>query len=154
MSNVTKNNKNNLLDIIYNKKAVSVAVIIAITAMLVFSNAFVNPLLAQSSKNTDKTGSSKSKDKSDGTKTSSSSSDTSSSSPDKTDYKAFQKCLSTAAGTTGFAAKTDIKACVKQIYPPTTPSLTTTSPSTSSPSISPSTSSTSIPTVSSSPSTT
>jgi hypothetical protein len=154
MSNVTKNNKNNLLDIMHTKKIVSVAVIIAITAMFVFSNDFVNPLLAQSSKSTDKTGSYKSNDKSDGTKSSSSSPDTSSSSPDKTDYKAFQKCLSTAAGTTGFAAKTDIKACVKQIYPPTTPSSPSISPSTSSPSISPSTSSTSIPTVSSSPSTT
>ena len=139
MSNVTKNNKNNLLDIIYNKKAVSVAVIIAITAMFVFSNAFVNPLLAQSSKSTDKTGSSKSKDKSDGTKTSSSSSDTSSSSSDKTNYKTFQKCLSNVASTKGFATQAEIKFCQKQIYPPTSSLPIGTSPSTSSTGTSPST---------------
>jgi len=156
MSNVTKNNKNNLLDIIHNKKAVSVAVIIAITAMLVFSNAFVNPLLAQSSKTKDKTGSSKSKDTSDGTKTSSSSSDTSSSSSDtsssssdtsssssdKTNYKTFQKCLSNVASTKGFATQAEIKFCQKEIYPPTSSLPTGTSPSTSSTGTSPSTSST------------
>src|SRR4051794_9541808 len=111
MSNVTKNNQNNLLDIMHTKKIVSVAVIIAITAMFIFSNAFVNPLLAQSSKSNDKTGS-KSKDGSDGTKTSSSSSDTSSSSSDKKDYKDFQKCLSDTAGTKGSATETEIQDCL------------------------------------------
>jgi len=87
--------------------------------MFVFSNAFVNPLLAQSSKSTDKTGSSKSKDKSDGTKTSSSSSD-------KKDYKAFQKCLSDTAGTKGSATETEIQDCLTQIYSTTASSSTST----------------------------
>ena len=42
----------------HTKRIVLVAVIIAITGMFVFSNAFVNPLLAQSSKSNDKTDSS------------------------------------------------------------------------------------------------
>ena len=91
MSNMTKNNKNNLLDIMHTKRIVLVAVIIAITGMFVFSNAFVNPLLAQSSKSNDKTDSSKSKDSNSDTKTTINT-DTSSSSADKKDYKDFQKC--------------------------------------------------------------
>src|SRR6476661_7598781 len=110
MLNMTKNN---LIDIMHTKRIVLVAVIIAITGMFVFSNAFVNPLLAQSSKSNDKTDSSKSKD---------SNSDTSSSSADKKDYKDFQKCLSTADGTKGFATKTEIQDCFRQIYSPTTAS--------------------------------
>ena len=43
MLNMTKNN---LIDIMHTKRIVLVAVIIAITGMFVFSNAFVNPLLA------------------------------------------------------------------------------------------------------------
>ena len=72
----------------HTKKIISVAVIIAITAMFVLSNAFVNPLLVQSSKSNDKTGSSKSKDTSDGTKTTTNT-DTSSYSSGKKDYKGF-----------------------------------------------------------------
>src|SRR3954464_14306467 len=68
MSNMTKNNKNNLLDIMHTKRIVLVAVIITIAGMFVFSNAFVNPLLAQSSKSNDKTDSSKSKDSNSDTK--------------------------------------------------------------------------------------
>src|SRR5437868_4746047 len=115
MSNMTKNNKNNLLNITRTKRIVLVAVIIAITGMFVFSNAFVDPLLAQSSKSTDKTDSFKSKDSSSGTK---STTDTSSSSADKKDYKDFQKCLSTADGAKGFATKTEIQDCFTQIYSP------------------------------------
>ena len=119
MSNMTKNNKNNLLDIMHTKRIVLVAVIIAITGMFVFFNAFVNPLLAQSSKSNDKTDSSKSKDSNSDTKTTTNT-DTSSSSADKKDYKDFQKCLSTADGTKGFATKTEIQDCFRQIYSPTT----------------------------------
>jgi len=88
----------------HTKRIVLVTVIIAITGMFVFSNAFVNPLLAQSSKSNDKTDSSKSKDSGSDTKTTT---NTSSSSADKKDYKDFQKCLSTADGTKGFATKTE-----------------------------------------------
>ena len=130
MSNMTKNNKNNLLDIMHTKRIVLVAVIIAITGMFVFSNAFVNPLLAQSSKSTDKTGSSKSKDSISGTKTTTNT-DTSSSSADKKDYKDFQKCLSTADGTKGFATKTEIQDCFRQIYSPTTAASSSNSASSS-----------------------
>jgi len=118
MLNMTKNN---LIDIMHTKRIVLVAVIIAITGMFVFSNAFVNPLLAQSSKSNDKTDSSKSKDSNSDTKTTTNT-DTSSSSADKKDYKDFQKCLSTADGTKGFATKTEIKDCFTQIYSPTTTS--------------------------------
>jgi len=114
-----KNNKNNLLDIMHTKRIVLVTVIIAITGMFVFSNAFVNPLLAQSSKSNDKTDSSKSKDSGSDTKTTT---NTSSSSADKKDYKDFQKCRSTADGTKGFATKTEIQDCFRQIYSPTTAS--------------------------------
>ena len=119
MSNMIKNNKNTLLDIMHTKRIVLVTVIIAITGMFVFSNAFVNPLLAQSSKSNDKTDSSKSKDSGSDTKTTT---NTSSSSADKKDYKDFQKCLSTADGTKGFATKTEIQDCFRQIYSPTTTS--------------------------------
>ena len=118
MLNMTKNN---LIDIMHTKRIVLVAVIIAITGMFVFSNAFVNPLLAQSSKSNDKTDSSKSKDSNSDTKTTTNT-DTSSSSADKKDYKDFQKCLSTADGTKGFATKTEINDCFTQIYSPTTTS--------------------------------
>ena len=118
MLNMTKNN---LIDIMHTKRIVLVAVIIAITGMFVFSNVFVNPLLAQSSKSNDKTDSSKSKDSNSDTKTTTNT-DTSSSSADKKDYKDFQKCLSTADGTKGFATKTEIQDCFRQIYSPTTAS--------------------------------
>jgi ABC-type Na+ efflux pump permease subunit len=131
MSNLTKNNKKDLLDIMRTKKIVSVAVIIAITGMFIFSNAFINPLLAQSSKSTDRKDSSKSTDGNDNAKTTTNT-DTSSSSADKKDYKDFQKCLSTAEGTKGFATKTEIQDCFRQIYLPTSSSTTSTSPSTSS----------------------
>jgi cytoskeletal protein RodZ len=130
MSNMTKNNKNNLLDIMHTKRIVLVAVIIAITGMFVFSNAFVNPLLAQSSKSNDKTDSSKSKDSNSDTKTTTNT-DTSSSSADKKDYKDFQKCLSTADGTKGFATKTEIQDCFRQIYSPTTAASSSNSASSS-----------------------
>jgi hypothetical protein len=98
--------------------------------MFVFSNAFVNPLLAQSSKSNDKTDSSKSKDSNSDTKTTTNT-DTSSSSADKKDYKDFQKCLSTADGTKGFATKTEIQDCFRQIYSPTTTASSSNSASSS-----------------------
>src|SRR6476469_10702724 len=119
MSNMIKNNKNNLLYIMHNKRIVLVTVIIAITGMFVFTNAFVNPLLAQSSKSNDKTDSSKSKDSSSDTKTTT---NTSSSSADKKDYKNLQKSLSTADDNKDFATKTEIQDCFRQIYSPTTAS--------------------------------
>jgi hypothetical protein len=122
------NNKNNSLDVINTKQIVSVAVIIAIAAMFVFSNAFVNPLLAKSSKSDGKTDS-KSTDKKGSTATVSSNpaTTTTSSSSDQNDYKNFQKCLSTAEGTKGFATNQEIKNCYNPIYRPIPTSTSTTS---------------------------
>jgi hypothetical protein len=129
MTNNNNNNNNNSLDMINTKQVVVVAVIIAIAAMFVFSNAFVNPSLAKSNKSDGKTDS-KSTDKK-GTSTTTSSSTatttTTSSSSDQNDYKNFQKCLSTAEGTKGFATNQEIKNCYNPIYRPIPTSTSTTS---------------------------
>jgi hypothetical protein len=54
-----------------------------------------------------------------------SSSDKSSSSTAEQDYKDFQKCLSDAEGTNGFATKSEIKSCFNPIYLPATTTTTT-----------------------------
>jgi hypothetical protein len=57
--------------------------------------------------------------------TGTSSSDKSSSSTAEQDYKDFQKCLSDAEGTNGFATKSEIKSCFNPIYLPATATTTT-----------------------------
>ena len=108
-------NKINLVDIFNSKEIVSVAVIIAITGMMVFSSAFVNPLWAKSSKHEDKS-SSNSVDKK--TNPTTATTTTPSTASGQSDYKNFQKCLSSAAAKQGFATKTDIQNCYKPIYSP------------------------------------
>lgn len=114
-----KKNTINLVDIFNSKEIVLVAVIIAITGMMVFSSAFVNPLWAKSSKHEDKS-SSNSVDKKANptTATTSTTSTTPSTASGQSDYKNFQKCLSSAAAKQGFATKTDIQSCYKPIYSP------------------------------------
>jgi hypothetical protein len=53
------------------------------------------------------------------------SSDKSTSSTAEQDYKDFQKCLSDAEGTNGFATKSEIKSCFNPIYLPATTTTTT-----------------------------
>ena len=91
------------------KYVLSIAVMILITAMFISSGTFVNPLFAKTSNTTDKKGPT--------TTTTSSPSSTSSSSTEN-DYKEFQKCLSGAEGTKGFATNQEIKDCYNPIYRP------------------------------------
>jgi hypothetical protein len=143
MSKMTKNNNNNnnnSLDMINTKQVVVVAVIIAIAAMFVFSNAFVNPLLAKSNKSDGKTDSKSTDKKGTSTATSSSTATTTSSSSDQIDYKNFQKCLSSAAGTKGFATDQEIKNCYNPIYRPISTATSPTTTNFSNPSTPPSTS--------------
>jgi hypothetical protein len=113
---MTKNrNKINLFDIPDSKEIVSVVIIIAITGMMIYSAAFVNPSWAKSSKHEDKAADKKAKP----TTTTTNATTTPSSSTERSDYKNFQKCLSTATDKQGFATKTDIQNCFKPIYSPT-----------------------------------
>jgi peptidoglycan hydrolase CwlO-like protein len=89
------------------KRSMSILAIIALSAIFISSIAFANPTLAQ-------------------TQTSKSKVDNTSSSASK-DYKDFQKCLSSAEDTKGYATKQEIKDCYNPIYSPTTSSATTTS---------------------------
>ncbi len=92
-----------------SKTITSVAIIIAVAAMFISSGTIVNSVLAKStSKGTDTT-----------------SSDKSTSSTAEQDYKDFQKCLSDAEGTNGFATKSEIKSCFNPIYLPATTTTTT-----------------------------
>ena len=128
MSNITK--KGDSLDVMTAKRIVSVAIIIAITGMFIFSNAFVNPLLAKSSKHEDKTTtttSSTSTDKKGNSTTTAATTiptatttSSASSGSEQSDYKKFQKCLSTTADKQGFDTKTEIQDCFKSTYLPTT----------------------------------
>ena len=131
MSKMTKSNKNNLLDAMNAKKIVLVTVMIAITGMFVFSSVFVNPLFALTDKSNDrKEPPSKSTDGNNNAKTTTRS-DTSSSASNDKDYKNFQKCLSNADGTKGFATKTEIQDCFRSTYLSTTTSSSSSTTSTS-----------------------
>ena len=77
---------------ISKKKGISIAIIIVIAAMFVSSSAIVNPLLAKSGHSKEKTNS-----------------------PQK-GYKEFQKCLTGAVGTKGYATKLEIRDCFNPIY--------------------------------------
>jgi len=105
------------------KKIASITIVIALAAMFFSSSAFVNPSLAKTTdKSTSDTASSKSKDKS----TTKDDPTTGTSSSAKSDFKEFQKCLSDAAGTKGFATNKEIKACYSPIFIPASSSTTTT----------------------------
>jgi len=89
------------------KKLMSILTMVAAaaSAILISSSALANLATAQTSKTKD---------------------DSASSSASK-DYKDFQKCLSSAEDTKGYATKQEIKDCYSPIYGPTTNSATTTS---------------------------
>jgi hypothetical protein len=97
------------------KNVLSIAVIIVMTAIFISSSAFVNPILAKTSTTADK------KDPT----TTPTSSSSSSSSSSESDYKDFQKCLSGAEGTKGFATNQEIKDCYNPIYRPLATTTTT-----------------------------
>ncbi len=88
------------------KKITSVVFIIAIASMFISSSVFVNSILAKTS-----TSSSSSKGN-----TSTSSNSKGNPATAQQDYTNFQKCLSTAAGTKGFATQLEIKNCYIQVY--------------------------------------
>ena len=122
-----KNNNDYILNIFNLKEIVSVTVMIAIIGLLVFSSA-LNPLWAKSNMHVDKTSttSSNSTDKKGNSPTTAtttsittSSTTSPSSNSEQSDYKKFQKCLSTTADKQGFATKADIQKCFKPIYTPT-----------------------------------
>lgn len=104
------------------KNILSITVIVVIAAIILSSSSIVNPLLAKSSKGVDKTASTKSTKK--GT-----SATTTTSTTDQDNYKKFIQCLSTAAGTKGFATNLEIKNCYNPIYRPLS-TTTTSSPTT------------------------
>src|SRR6476469_3805775 len=81
------------------KKITSIVFIIAVVTMFVSSSVFVNPLLAKTS-----------------TTSSSNNSSKGNMGSAKQDYTSFQKCLSSAEGTKGFATQQEIKKCYNQIY--------------------------------------
>lgn len=88
------------------KKLMSILTMVAAaSAILISSSALGNLATAQTSKTKD---------------------DSASSSTSK-DYKDFQKCLSSAEDTKGYATKQEIKDCYNPIYGPTTNSATTSS---------------------------
>src|SRR3954469_6361683 len=122
------------------KKIASITIVIALAAMFFSSSAFVNPLMAKtvhksnddskdktkdttkddsttSNLTTDSSSSDKTKDttKGDTTKDDTTTTSTSSSSAER-DFKDFQKCLSDAEGTKGFATNQEIKSCYNPIY--------------------------------------
>src|SRR5437667_391413 len=80
------------------KRMASILAMIAVMAVFISSSAIVNVATAQTSKTKG---------------------DSASSSASK-DYKDFQKCLSIAEDTKGYATKQEIKDCYSQIYSPTT----------------------------------
>lgn len=96
----------------------SIAVIILITAMFISSITFVNPLFAKTSNTANKKGP---------TTTTTSSPSSASSSSTENDYKEFQKCLSGAEGTKGFATNQEIKDCYNPIYRPLSTTASTSS---------------------------
>jgi hypothetical protein len=109
-----------------NKKIVSITIIIAMAAMFFSSSAFVNPSLAKTRDNTkDSTredsatnsiiGSTSADKARDSTKDDPTASTSSSA---ERNYKEFQKCLSDAEGTKGFATNQEIKDCYNPIYKP------------------------------------
>ena len=108
-----------------SKTITSVAIIIAVAAMFISSSTIVNSVLAKTTTITKvSSGKDKNKDTS-SSDTGTSSSDKSSSSTAEQDYKDFQKCLSDAEGTNGFATKSEIKSCFNPIYLPVTTTTTT-----------------------------
>jgi hypothetical protein len=94
------------------KRMVFILLIAAISVVFVSSSAFANIAGAQSKTKQDNTSSSDSKN-----------------------YKDFQKCLSSAEDTKGFATKQEIKDCYNPIYNPAANSSTTTAPSNFAPSV-------------------
>ena len=86
------------------KKITSIVFIIAIASMFVSSSVIVNSILAKTS-------------------TSSSKGNMGSA---QQDYTSFQKCLSSAEGTKGFATQQEIKDCYNQIYNTSTASTSST----------------------------
>jgi len=94
------------------KRMMSILLMIAVSVVFVSSTAFANIATAQTSK----------------TKVDSTSSS------DSKNYKDFQKCLSSAENTKGYATKQEIKDCYNPIYSPATNSPTTTTSSNVSPS--------------------
>src|SRR4051794_9193248 len=94
------------------KKIVSITIVIALAAMFFSSSAFVNPLMAKTVVKSNHDSKDKTKDTGkDDTATTS----TSSSSAER-DFKDFQKCISNAEGTKGFATNQEIKGCYNPIY--------------------------------------
>jgi hypothetical protein len=85
------------------KKITSIVIIIAIASMLV-SSVFVNSILAKISTNIS-TGN-----------TSTSSNGKGNMATAQQDYTNFQKCLSSAEGTKGFATQQEIKNCYNPVY--------------------------------------
>jgi|SRR4051794_37104139 hypothetical protein len=136
------------------KKIASITIVIALAAMFFSSSAFVNPLMAKTADKSNDDSKDKTKDtskdtpKDDSTSTSTLTNDPSSSdnSKDKTkdtskddstststssssaerDFKDFQKCISDAMGTKGFATNQEIKGCYNPIYHTLTTVSTTT----------------------------
>src|SRR3978361_519546 len=86
------------------KRITSIVFIIAIASMFISSSVFVNSILAKTSTSIS-TGS-----------TSTSSSSKGNSATAQQDYTNFQKCLSSAEGTKGFATQLEIKNCYNQVY--------------------------------------
>jgi|GEM_PF-2542137 len=132
------------------KKIASITIVIALAAMFFSSSAFVNPLMAKAVDKSDDNSKDKTKDTSkddstftstltndpsssdktkddtkDKTKDDSTSTSTSSSSAER-DFKDFQKCISDAMGTKGFATNQEIKGCYNPIYRTLTTVSTTT----------------------------
>ncbi|MGN6822001.1 MAG: hypothetical protein ACTHJ7_04370 [Candidatus Nitrosocosmicus sp.] len=101
------------------KNVLSIVVIILITAMFISSSTFVNPLFAKTTSNT--------VDKKGPTTTTTSSPSSTFSSSTENDYKEFQKCLSGAEGTKGFATNQEIKDCYNPIYRPLATTTSTSS---------------------------
>jgi hypothetical protein len=92
------------------KTITSIAVIIAVAAAIIDSSStFVSPVLA---KTTTTSQLSNSKDITASSSTGSTSS--------QQDYKDFQKCLTNAEDTKGYATKSEIKDCFNPIYPSAT----------------------------------
>lgn len=104
------------------KNVLSIIVIILITAMFISSSTFVNPLFAKTGNTANKKGLTTTT-----TTTTTSSPSSASSSSTENDYKEFQKCLSGAEGTKGFATNQEIKDCYNPIYRPLATTASTSS---------------------------
>ena len=78
------------------KKLMSIVGLFAVASIIVSSSAIANPTFAQTTTSKGGTGSSSA----------------------SKDYKDFQKCLSNAEVTKGYATKQEIKACFNPIYNP------------------------------------